>query len=197
MLQYIVSGNDAQEIINTATSALNNGCRWIRLDLSEIKPAEIEVLVKSLQEKCDSLKAFLSLENDVENVTTMKANGVHLGIDSKISSVEARKQLGEEQILGITVAEAADVPFMPRTAIDYVAVSSDDLDECRKVVEQMKATGLEEPVVAPYSQATPLSRLMSTGINGIAVHHSDTPATMLPELLNELNTMVKQRLNDL
>lgn len=197
MLQYIVSGNNAQEIISTATSALNNGCRWIRLDLRGIDSAEIEATVKTLQEKCNYLEAFLSLENDVENVATMKVAGVHLGIDSKISAVDARKRLGEETIIGITVAEAAEAPFIPRTAIDYIAVTSDDLDNCRKVVEQMKATGLEEPVVAPYSHTTPLSHLLATGINGIAVHHSTTNATMLPQLLKELNALVEQRLNDL
>ena len=197
MLQYIVSGNNAQEIISTATNALNNGCRWIRLDLKGIDSAEIESTVKTLQEKCNDLEAFLSLENDVENATTMKVGGVHLGNDSKITSVDARKRLGEETIIGITVAEAADVPFIPRTAIDYVAVANDDLDNCRKVVEQMKATGLEEPVVAPYSQSTPLKTLMSTGINGIAVNQSNTPVTMLPQLLKELNALIEQRLNDL
>ncbi|MBO4721833.1 MAG: thiamine phosphate synthase [Muribaculaceae bacterium] len=197
MLQYIVSGNNAQEIISTATNALNNGCQWIRLDLKGIDSAEIESTVKTLQEKCNDLEAFLSLENDVENATTMKVGGVHLGNDSKITAVDARKRLGEETIIGITVAEAADVPSIPRTAIDYIAVTNDDLDNCRKVVEQMKATGLEEPVVAPYSHSTPLKTLMSTGINGIAVNQSNTPVTMLPQLLKELNALFEQRLNDL
>lgn len=197
MLQYIVSGSNAQNIISTATSALDNGCRWIRLDLSELTPAEIEVTVKSLQEKCNTHEAFLSLENDVANVIALKVAGVHLGHESKITAVDVRKQLGEEPIIGITVTEAADVPFIPRTAIDYVAVTSDDLDTCRKVVQQMKAIGFEEPVIAPYSQLIPLNTLMDTGINGIALHHNTTPTTMLPKLLKELNTLVKQRLEEL
>lgn len=197
MLQYIVSGSNAQDIISTATSALDNGCRWIRLDLSELTPVEIEFTVKSLQEKCNTQEAFLSLENDVANVIALKVAGVHLGHGSEITAVDVRKQLGEEPIIGITVTEAADVPFIPRTAIDYVAVTSDDLDTCRKVVQQMKAIGFEEPVIAPYSQSIPLNTLMDTGINGIALHHNTTPTTMLPKLLKELNTLVKQRLEEL
>ena len=38
---------------------------------------------------------------------------------------------------------------------------------------------------------------MSTGINGIAVHHSTTPPASLKELLKELNTLVEQRLEEL
>lgn len=194
MLQYIVSGSDAQEIINTATSALDNGCRWIRLDLSELGSSEIEATVKTLLVRCNEIDAFLSLENDVKNAIVMKVNGVHLGLDSNITAVDARKKLGEEPILGITVQESAQVPFVPRTAIDYIAVANDDLDNCHKVVEQMKATGLEEPVVAPYYHSAPLSQLMATGINGIAVHHSTTPTAMLPQLLKELNDIVEKRL---
>ncbi len=197
MLQYIVSGNDVQEIIKTATRALDNGCRWIRLDLRELPQAEIEALVKSLQERCNDLEAFLSLENDVENTAEMKVNGVHLGIDSKISAVDARKRLGEEPFIGITVVDAAEVPFIPRNAIDYVAVSSDNIEVCSKVVQQMNATGLEEPVIALYSHAIPLPTFMSIGINGIAVHHSDTSTSMLPRLINELNAFAEKRLSTL
>ncbi len=197
MLQYIVSGSNAQDIISTATSALDNGCRWIRLDLTKLASAEIEITVHALLEKCNAHEAFLSLENDVDNVAAMKVAGVHLGLDSKISAVDARKHLGEEPIIGITVANAADVPFVPRTAIDYVAIASEDLDECRKVVQQMKAIGLEEPVVAPYSHAKPLKILMDTGINGIAVHHSIILPSTLQQLLKELNILVEQRLEEL
>ena len=197
MLQYFISSSNAKEVISAATSALDNGCRWIRLDLNELNKAEIESTVKLLQEKCNSFEAFLSLENDVENVAKMKVAGVHLGQDNKNAAVDARKQLGEEPIIGITVNEASDVPFIPRTAIDYVAVKSDNLDTCRKVVQQMKATGLEEPVIAPYSHITPLKSLIDTGVNGIVVHHSNTPTTMLQKLLKELNTLVEQRLEEL
>lgn len=197
MLQYLISGSNAQEIISTATYALNNGCRWIRLDLGALTPVEIETTVKTLQEKCNELEAFLSLENDIDNVATMKVAGVHLAENCKSNAINARKQLGEETIIGITVTDAADVPFVPRTAIDYIAVASDDLDTCHKVVQQMKTTGFEEPVIAPYSHATSLKTLMATGINGIAVHHSTTPTSMLQKLLKELNALVKQRLEEL
>ena len=150
--------------------------------------------MKSLQEKCTQVEAFMTIENDVDTASSMKMAGVHLGIDSNIKAVDARKQLGEEPIIGITIAEAAEVPFVPRSAIDYIAVASDDLHTCNRVIEQMKATGLEEPVIAPYSHSTSLSTLMATGINGIAVNNNTTPPTKLQELLKELNTLVKQRL---
>lgn len=197
MLQYIVNGNNAQEIVSTATSALDNGCRWIRLDLSKMPQNEVETAVNSLKEKCAQLEAFLSIENDVETTSAMKVSSVHLSVASSAEVINIRKQLGEETIIGITVAEAANVPFVPRTAIDYIAAASDDIIKCCEVVKQMKATGFVEPVIAPYSQVTPLETLMDTGINGIAVHNSTIPPDNLQELLNELNTLIEHRLNNL
>ena len=107
------------------------------------------------------------------------------------------KHLGEDTIIGITVADAAQVPFVPRTAIDYIAVASDNLDTCHKVMEQTRAAGLEEPVIAPFAHATPLASLMATGVNGIAAHNTTTPPAMIPQLLKELNTLLEQRLKEL
>ena len=197
MLQYIVGGSNAQEIINTATSALDNGCRWIRLDLSELTPVEIEFTVKSLQEKCIDIEAFLSLENDVENVATMKTAGLHLGESSMNTATDARKRLGEEPIIGITIKESADVPLVPRNAIDYVAVNGSDLKNCRKIVQQMRDSNFDEPVVATLTPDISLDQIMATGVGGIAVHHNTTPPTKLQELLKKLNTLVEQRLEEL
>ncbi len=122
MLQYIVGGSNAHEMIETAQQALENGCRWLRLDFSLLPQSEIEPVVKDLQERCNSLEAFLSLEDDVDNAAATKVSGVHLNVGSPADVIDARKRLGEEPFLGITVSSAADVPFIPRSAIDYIAL---------------------------------------------------------------------------
>jgi len=197
MLQYLISGSDSSEIISTAISALDNGCRWIRLDLSALSPAKIEEIIKSLKDKSNSLDAFISIENDLDSVSTLKVSGIHLGLNSNISAPKARKQLGEETIIGVTIADEGDVPFVPRTAIDYIAIASEDIDCCRRIVKQIKTTGLEEPVIAPYSHGTPLENLMSTGVNGIVANNNDTPVAMLPILLDKLNTFLEDILRSI
>ena len=197
MLQYIICGNNASKIIDLAQQALDNGCRWIRLDLSAINTNEIEATVELLQEKCSHVEAFMTIENDVETAISMKMAGVHLGLDSKITAVEARKKLGEEPVMGITIKHGSEVPFIPRSAVDYIAIENDSLEECSKVVEQMKAAGLNEPVVATFKPDMSLDSLFNTGINGIAVNNHTTLPTFLQELLKELNTLVKQRLEEL
>ncbi len=196
MLQYLISGNNSQVIINTATSALDNGCRWIRLDLSELPQADIETTVKSLQEKCNECEAYLSIENDVETVAQLKLPGTHLGTKDLANIIDTRKALGEEPIIGLTIEEPAQVPFLPRTAIDYVAVDGSDLDNCRKIVSQMRDSNFDEPLVATLTPGISIDEIMATGVDGIAVHHTTTLPTELPQQLEKLATILERRLAD-
>lgn len=197
MLQYLISGNNSQVIINTATSALDNGCRWIRLDLSELPQADIETTVKSLQEKCNECEAYLSIENDVETVAQLKLPGTHLGTKDLANIIDTRKALGEEPIIGLTIEEPAQVPFLPRTAIDYVAVDGSDLDNCRKIVSQMRDSNFDEPLVATLTPGISIDEIMATGVDGIAVYHISTPPSLLQNLLKELDNIMQQRLKEL
>ena len=195
MLQYLISGNELDEIINIAEQALNNGCRWIRLDLSKVKSSDIEPSINALKEKCDECEAYLSLDNDVETVAQLKVSGTHLGAKDLSKLVDIRKELGEEPIMGLTIEDSAQVPFLPQTAIDYVAVNGSDLENCHKVVKQMRDSNLDEPVVATLTPGISLDELMATGVDGIALCNSSTPPSMLQEILKALDTIVKQRLD--
>ena len=194
MLQYLISGNNLNEIITIADQALNNGCRWIRLDLSKVKSDEIEPSIKTLKEKCDECEAYLSIDNDIETITQLKVSGTHLGAKELPELVDIRKKLGEEPIIGLTIEDSTQVPFLPRTAIDYVAVNGSDLENCRRIVKQMRDSNLDEPVVAVLSPGISLDKLMATGVDGIAVYHSNTPPSMLQEILEVLDIIVRQRL---
>ncbi len=197
MLQYIIGGNNASKIIDLAQQALDNGCRWIRLDLSAINTNEIEATVKLLQEKCSHVEAFMTIENDVETAISMKMAGVHLGLNNKITALESRKKLGEEPVMGITIKHGSEIPFIPRSAVDYIAIENDSLEECSKVVEQMKAAGLDEPVVATFKPDMSLDSLFDTGINGIVVHHSTTTPPQIPILIDKVISLVEKRLSNI
>ena len=147
-----------------------------------------------MKEKCDECEAYLSLDNDVETVAQIKLSGTHLGVKDLSKLVDIRKALGEEPIMGLTIEDSAQVPFLPRTAIDYVAVNGSDLENCRKVVKQMRDSNLDEPVVATLTPGISLDELMATGVDGIALCNSSTPPSMLQEILKALDTIVKQRL---
>jgi len=197
MLQYIISGNNASNIISTASKAIDNGCRWLRIDISNLSNDDAATAVSTIQAKCVTCDAMLSIEDNISMATKLKTSGVHLSECQPGSLVEARKSLGEEPVMGVTIHSAAQVPFLPRTAIDYIATSESQLDELSKIVEQMRATGLDEPVVATYSLNTSIEDIMATGIDGIAVHHTAISPSQLQHILESLTTIVEQRLSNI
>jgi thiamine monophosphate synthase len=197
MLQYIIDGSNANEIIATAFDALSHGCRWIRLNIDSMPKGQVANTIQTLLDECHAHEAFLSLENNVEAVSEYKIDGVHLNTMTALSPVEVRNTLGEEPFIGLAVKHAGDVPFVPRTAIDYISVENGDLDECRKIVEQMKASGWDEPVVATYTPTTHLSELFETGINGIVVHNNTISPNQLHDLIEEVTALVERRLANL
>lgn len=197
MLQYIVSESDANKMISIACEAIENGCRWIRLDISKLASNEAHEAILAIIEKGEPSEVILSLENDLEAATRMKVSGIHFD-SSKISFlVESRKALGEETIMGFSVENPSQVPFLPRTAIDYITTEGKDLDNCRKIVQQMRALNLNEPVVATYTPSVPLSELMSTGIDGIVADNLTTPPSSLKSLIEDITAIIEQRLNSI
>ena len=66
MLQYIVSGENGVEIVGTVEAALNNSCRWIRLDLSCLSSTERVATIETVSRLCKNSDAILSIENDIE-----------------------------------------------------------------------------------------------------------------------------------
>lgn len=195
MLQYIIKSDNAQSMSSIAKLAIENECKWIRINVSLLAHDEVETCIKAVQEMCKQHECILTIDDEVETAKQAQLDGVHLTKMASISPVEARKQLGEEPIMGITINEASEVPFLPRTAVDYIEVDGvEDINCYREIVKQMKQMGLEEPVVARLNDTTTVNRVMATGINGIALQCVNIPAIELPPILQTLATIVEQRL---
>lgn len=195
MLQYIIESDNSHKATEIAECALAGGCKWIRLNLSNMSQEDAELCIKHVQDLCKHHECILSIENDVEAAKQWQVDGVHLTAKASMSPVEARKQLGEEPIMGITINDASQVPFLPRTAVDYIEVEGEkDLNSYIEVVKQMKLAGLEEPVVAKLSNASKLHEILSTGINGIALNHYPIKTNEFQDIITTLNNIVQTRL---
>ena len=97
-----------------------------------------------------------------------------------------------------TISEANEVPFLPRTAVDYIEVSDcNEIQEYTKIVAQMKQTGLEEPVVARLNDITAVNEVMAAGINGIALMNNLSHMAILNDLISQLENIVEQHLQEL
>lgn len=198
MLQYIVSGENGVEIVGTVEAALNNSCRWIRLDLSCLSSNERVATIETVSRLCKNSDAILSIENDIELYKQLKVDGIHVA-DESMSLVDIRKELGEEPIMGLTIKEASQVPFLPRTAIDYVEIdnSVDDIKVHNEIVRQFRDAGIEEPVVAHFENTPTLEMLHNCGADGIVLDSKTVSPDVLVDLINGLERLNQERIDSL
>ena len=198
MLQYIVSGENGVEIVGTVEAALNNSCRWIRLDLSCLSSTERVATIETVSRLCKNSDAILSIENDIELYKQLKVDGIHVA-DESMSLVDIRKELGEEPIMGMTIKEASQVPFLPRTAIDYVEIdkSVDDIKVHNEIVRQFRDAGIEEPVVAHFENTPTLEMLHNCGADGIVLDSKTVSPDVLVDLINGLERLNQERIDSL
>ena len=198
MLQYIVSGENGVEIVGTVEAALNNSCRWIRLDLSCLSSTDRVATIETVSRLCKNSDAILSIENDIELYKQLKVDGIHV-VDESMSLVDIRKELGEEPIMGMTIKEASQVPFLPRTAIDYVEIdkSVDDIKVHNEIVRQFRDAGIEEPVVAHFENTPTLEMLHNCGADGIALDSKTVSPDVLVDLINGLERLNQERIDSL
>lgn len=198
MLQYIVSGENGVEIVGTVEAALNNSCRWIRLDLSCLLSNERVATIETVSRLCKNSDAILSIENDIELYKQLKVDGIHVA-DESMSLVDIRKELGEEPIMGMTIKEASQVPFLPRTAIDYVEIdnSVDDIKVHNEIVRQFRDAGIEEPVVAHFENTPTLEMLHNCGADGIVLDSKTVSPDVLVDLINGLERLNQERIDSL
>ena len=78
-LQFITHFTDRYSYYDSARLALEGGCRWIQLRMKDASPEEREQEAVRVQELCRTYGATFIIDDDVELVKKLKADGVHLG----------------------------------------------------------------------------------------------------------------------
>ena len=78
-LQFITHFTDRYSYYDSARLALEGGCRWIQLRMKDASPEEREQEAVRIQELCRTYEATFIIDDDVELVKKLKADGVHLG----------------------------------------------------------------------------------------------------------------------
>lgn len=107
-LQFITHHNDLYSYVDSARIALEGGCRWVQLRMKDVSPQLLEQIALIVQKMCRSYGATFIIDDDVELVARIKADGVHLG-KNDMPIAQARKALGNGYIIGATVNRFEDV----------------------------------------------------------------------------------------
>ena len=201
-IQFITHSTDRFSYVEGALSALKGGCRWIQLRMKDACMDDIIHAAKEIQLLCRQYNARFIIDDHVELVKSIGADGVHLG-KNDMSIAEARRILGDGYIIGATANTFEDVMEHDREGANYIGCGPYrftttkknlspilGLDGYKDILSKMKQQGVNIPIVAiggiRYDDIIPL---MGIGIDGIAVSgnilQTDNPAEEMKRWIDQ------------
>lgn len=185
MLQFITHYTNTISYLDSVRLALEGGCRWVQLRMKGASEEEMLPVALEAQRMCREAGATFIIDDHVELVRRIGADGVHLG-KNDMPIDEARSILGSGFIIGGTANTFDDVLMHHRRGADYIGCGPFrftttkeklspvlGLEGYRSIMEQMEAAGLDMPVVAIGGiTAADIPSIMATGVIGIALSGS-------------------------
>ena len=182
MLQYISHFTQQISYAEGIRMALEGGCRWIQLRMKDAPAEEIIACAEEVLPLCRRHGAKFLLDDHVELVRQLGADGMHLG-KNDMPVDEARKILGPDIIIGGTANTIEDIIRLHKQGADYIGCGPFrftttkknlspilGLDGYKSIVLKMKELGIDLPIVAIGGiTVEDIPAVMGTGVSGIAL----------------------------
>lgn len=182
MLQYISHFTPQIGYAEGIRMALEGGCRWIQLRMKDAPAEEIIACAEEVLPLCRRHGAKFLLDDHVELVRQLGADGVHLG-KNDMPVDEARTILGPDIIIGGTANTIEDIIRLHKQGADYIGCGPFrftttkknlspilGLDGYKSIVLKMKELGIDLPIVAIGGiTVEDIPAVMGTGVSGIAL----------------------------
>ena len=201
MLQFISHYTERYSYLDSIRLALEGGCRWIQLRMKDTPDEEVRPVAIEALQMCRDVGATFIIDDRVELVKELGADGVHLGKNDMPIS-EARKVLGSVFIIGGTANTFEDVKAHYEASANYIGCGPFrftttkknlspvlGLEGYRHIVEQMEEANIHLPIVAIGGiTAEDIPAIMQTGVTGIALSgtilHAEKPIDEMKKIIN-------------
>ena len=205
MLQYISHFTPQISYAEGIRMALEGGCRWIQLRMKDAPAEEIIACAEEVLPLCRRHGAKFLLDDHVELVRQLGADGVHLG-KNDMPVDEARKILGPDIIIGGTANTIEDIIRLHKQGADYIGCGPFrftttkknlspilGLDGYKSIVLKMKELGIDLPIVAIGGiMVEDIPAVMGTGVSGIALSGAilgaPDPVEMTARIIETIDT---------
>ncbi|MEG1546969.1 MAG: thiamine phosphate synthase [Bacteroides sp.] len=199
-LQFITHFTEQYTYFDSARMALEGGCRWIQLRMKDASLEEIEYEALRIQSLCKQYKATFIIDDHVELVKKIGADGVHVG-KNDMPIDQARQLLGKDYIIGGTANTFEDVVTHYKAGADYIGMGPFRYTTTKKnlspllglngytaILSRMKTEGISLPVVAIGGiTKEDIRQIMKTGVAGIALSgtilHANNPTEETKEII--------------
>ena len=184
-VQFITHFTPTITYVDSARIALEGGCRWIQLRMKDASEAELRAAAIDVQPLCRQYGATFIIDDHVDLVKQLHADGVHLG-KQDMPIKEARQLLGTGFLIGGTANTFEDLRQHAANGADYIGCGPFrftttkqklapilGLDGYRSILAQMKEEGIALPVVGIGGiTRDDIPALKALGLGGIALSGS-------------------------
>ena len=184
-LQFISHQNEKMTYLDGIREALAGGCKWIQLRMKGATDEEVRPIAQKVKEWCKEQNATFLIDDRVQLVKEVGADGVHLG-KNDMPIAETRKILGDDFIIGGTANTFEDIKAHYEAGADYIGCGPFrftttkeklspilGLEGYREIIQKMKAENIDIPIVAIGGiTKEDIPEIMKTGVNGIALSGS-------------------------
>jgi thiamine-phosphate pyrophosphorylase len=105
-------------VSSIAEAAFSAGCRWLSLREKDLPPSEQAALLRELLACAQQHQAVVTLHGNATLARDAGARGVHLAAGGNIA--DARRLLGNEALIGLSIHDADEARAVEATLVDYV-----------------------------------------------------------------------------
>ena len=181
-VQFITHFTVTVSYLDSVRIALEGGCRWIQLRMKDASEKELQTTAIAAKELCRQYNATFIIDDNVELVKQIQADGVHLG-KRDMPIKEARKVLGNDFLIGGTANTFEDVQRHYADGADYIGCGPFrftttkkrlspilGMEGYRNIRQQMQLHHINIPIVAIGGiNKEDIPQFKAFGLNGIAL----------------------------
>lgn len=182
MLQFISHYTERYSYLDSIRMALDGGCRWVQLRMKDAADDEVRRVAEEAQRWCRDAGATFIIDDRVELVRQIGADGVHLG-KNDMPVGEVRALLGDNFIIGGTANTFDDIRFHYEAGANYIGCGPFRFTTTKKglapvlglegytyLIKRAREEGINLPIVAIGGiTAEDIPAIMSTGVSGVAL----------------------------
>lgn len=190
---------DLSEYLKFLKLCIDNGCTAIQLREKNLNFSDLLSLALHIKNFISYLNIPLIINDNLKLALDTNADGLHLGQDDG-NVYEARKCLGFDKILGLTVNSFEQLAEANRLPVNYIGIGSIFYTDNKKDVENIwGCDGLRKAVLASKHtivaiggiNLTNIMDVLKTGVHGIAAigafHNTNTPDKTVKKIFNLIN----------
>ena len=190
----------AHSLYEDVEAAINGGVTCVQLREKHLNRQLFVQEAKELKELCNQNQIPLIINDNVEVMLEVDADGIHVG-QSDMQAQDVRKLIGSDKVLGVSVQTVEQAITAQNAGADYLGVGAvfptgtkDDAIEVDLATLQDICQHVDIPIVAigGINQEN-LLQLKGSGIDGIAV----VSAIMAAEDIIEATKQLKEKTKEL